>query len=54
MLGSSGGLAQHKQVEKKKKTTDEAFMKANEAETTYKSCVIEANHRQTELEKAKV
>ena len=29
-------------------------MKATEAETTYKSCVIDANHRQAELEKAKV
>lgn len=43
-----------KQVEKKKKLTEEAFMKATEAETTYKSCVIEANKTQAELEKAKV
>ena len=53
-LGSSTGLSALKQLDKKKKLTDDAFMKANEAETTYKSCVIEANSRQNELEKTKV
>lgn len=53
-LGSSSGLSALKQLDKKKKTTDEMFMKANEAETTYKSCVIDANMRQNELEKTKV
>jgi len=53
-LGSSSGLSALKQLDKKKKTTEEAFMKANEAETTYKACVFEANHRQHELERTKV
>ena len=43
-----------KQLEKKKKTSEDLYFKATEAETTYKSCVHEANVRQSELEKTKV
>ncbi|XP_067938057.1 rho GTPase-activating protein 45-like isoform X2 [Watersipora subatra] len=52
-LGSSLGQANTKQLEKKKKATDDMYLKAAEAETTYKSCVHEANVRRTELEKTK-
>jgi len=34
--------------------TEEMLTRATEAETTYKSCVFEANFRQSELEKSKV
>ncbi|XP_041360418.1 rho GTPase-activating protein 45-like isoform X2 [Gigantopelta aegis] len=39
--------------DKRKKLEEEAMHKAAEAETTYKACVAEANHRQQELEKVK-
>lgn len=41
-------------MDKKKRVEDDALQKAMEAETTYKSCVLEANERQLALEKVKV
>lgn len=48
-----GGGSETVKLDKKKKLEEEAFQKAIEAETTYKSCIIEANQRQQELEKVK-
>ncbi|XP_064626065.1 rho GTPase-activating protein 45-like isoform X2 [Lineus longissimus] len=40
-------------LEKKKKQEEDTMHRAAEAETTYKACVVEANSRQSELEKVK-
>ncbi|GIY92572.1 rho GTPase-activating protein 45, partial [Caerostris extrusa] len=40
-------------VDKKRRVEDDALQKAMEAETTYKSCILEANERQLSLEKMK-
>lgn len=53
-LGSSAGLSALKQLDKKKKLTEDILIKANEAETIYKSCVLDANTKQHDLEKFKV
>ncbi|XP_071119563.1 rho GTPase-activating protein 45-like isoform X2 [Haliotis cracherodii] len=39
--------------DKRKKLEEDAMHKAAEAETTYKACVVETNHRQQELDKIK-
>ncbi|XP_054718657.1 rho GTPase-activating protein 45-like isoform X2 [Uloborus diversus] len=49
---SNEGLETSK-VDKKRKVEDDALQKAMEAETTYKTCVLEANERQLALEKVK-
>ncbi|XP_035220982.1 rho GTPase-activating protein 45-like isoform X2 [Stegodyphus dumicola] len=49
---SSEGMETSK-VDKKRRVEDDALQKAMEAETTYKSCVLEANERQLALEKIK-
>ncbi|XP_076440442.1 uncharacterized protein LOC143279954 isoform X2 [Babylonia areolata] len=46
--------AEGDKMEKRKKSEEEAMHKSAEAETTYKACVAEANHRQRSLEKTKV
>ncbi|XP_070194646.1 rho GTPase-activating protein 45-like isoform X3 [Littorina saxatilis] len=46
--------AEGDKMEKRKKSEEEAMNKSAEAETTYKACVAEANHRQRSLEKVKV
>lgn len=46
--------AEASKIDKKKRVEDDALQKAMEAETTYKSCVLEANERQLALEKVKV
>ncbi|GFY76759.1 rho GTPase-activating protein 45 [Trichonephila inaurata madagascariensis] len=40
-------------IDKKRRVEDDALQKAMEAETTYKSCILEANERQLALEKMK-
>ncbi|XP_042903775.1 rho GTPase-activating protein 45 isoform X2 [Parasteatoda tepidariorum] len=40
-------------VDKKRRVEDDALQKAMEAETTYKSCILDANERQLSLEKIK-
>ncbi|XP_023933101.1 rho GTPase-activating protein 45 [Lingula anatina] len=52
-LQTSGGLGGSAKVDKKKKVEEDAMIKAAEAETTYKACVVEANTRQQDLEKGK-
>ncbi|XP_077981086.1 rho GTPase-activating protein 45-like isoform X2 [Glandiceps talaboti] len=47
---SSSGLAK---IEKRKKLEEDSQRKADEAETVYKSCVVEANNKQRELEDTK-
>lgn len=41
-------------VDKKRRVEDDALQKAMEAETTYKSCILDANERQQILDKMKV
>ncbi|UYV68880.1 hypothetical protein LAZ67_6001432 [Cordylochernes scorpioides] len=49
-LESSGDLPK---VDRRRRSEDEAFQKALEAETTYKACVAEANDRQLSRERVK-
>lgn len=54
LRAESSESSEASKLDKKKRVEDDALQKAMEAETTYKSCVLEANERQLALEKVKV